>query len=80
MLEVKKNDRVMIHKAARPHRHGGFVSSTNVNPEETAYASVLKITKRKTGRQMHVRDDRGYGYSIAIDQPSEFMTITVIEG
>lgn len=78
MIEVKKNDRVEIHKAARAHQVAGIKSATNDLPAEIATATVRKVTKTKNGRKMHVQDDCGYGYAVMIDNLPEFMTVHVV--
>jgi len=75
-LEFKKNDRIVLTKAARHHQAAGFISSTKCVPAEVAHASVLKVTNTKRGRKVHVWDDRGYGYAIMADDLPDFMTVS----
>lgn len=78
-MMIRKADRIEIHKAPRVHRVGNIVSSEKIVPEETAIATVRKITKTKQGRKVHVWDDRGYGYAIMVDALPDFMTVSILE-
>jgi len=74
-LEFKKNDRIVITKAARHHQAVRFISATKCVPAEVAHAVVRKVTNTKHGRKVHVWDDLGYGYAIMVDCLPDFMTV-----
>lgn len=80
-IEVKKNDRLLISKSARPYVSSGFRSSKNILPAEEFTVVVTKITKTKRGRKVRFTFDnksQGHGAAIMIDDLPDFMTVTHI--
>jgi hypothetical protein len=74
--EITKGSQIVIRKSARPYRSNGFVDHSYIIPASEEHATVLKITKTKSGRKAHVRGE-DYGFAIMLDALPDFMTVEV---
>lgn len=76
--EIVKGSEIIIRKASRPNRQGGYVDYKDMLPAEEERAKVLKITKTKRGRKAHVRGEL-YRFAIMLDDLPDFMTVEVVQ-
>ncbi len=76
---MTNGDTIKITRAARPHTHSGFTSSTNVIAADVQTMVVRKITKTKQGRKCHcVHPGQTTGFAIMLDALPAFMTVEVV--
>lgn len=74
---ITKGAEIIIRKAERPYRCAGFVDPSTTIPATEERATVLKITRTKRGRKVHVRGEL-CGFAIMLDDLPEFMTVEAI--